>query len=130
GVNLARLEGAHLGGRIGAVVDELDTVEIGFTAPPLAVLATLVDNAAANFIGDEIEGASTDRAFHKVCASLIECRMHDERRIVGKTRNDRHVGSAQLELYRVVVNPLDRAVAELLGVGVDQGTKTGGHRIA
>ena len=69
--------------RIGAVVDELDAVEIDLAAPPLAVLAALVDHLLADIVGDELERPGADRVLDEVGARLVEVAVHDQRRIVG-----------------------------------------------
>src|SRR5690606_34682562 len=113
-----------LGRGIGAVVDELDTVEIGIATPPLAVLAPLEDNPVADLVGDELERAGADRIADPVRAGLVEAAMHDERRIVGEAGDDRYVGLGELQLDGVVVDLFAGAFAQLLGVRIDERAET------
>ena len=73
---------------VGAVVDELDTVEQRFAAPPFAVLASLHHGLRADVVGYELESAGADRLSDWVCAVRIEVAMDDKRRIVGEVRDD------------------------------------------
>ena len=83
-VDLAGLEGIHRGVEVGAVVDELDTVERRFATPPFAVLAALDDRLLADVVGHQLESSGTDRLLDRVGAILVEVAMHDQRRIVGE----------------------------------------------
>ena len=129
-VELLQLEGADGRGNVGAVVDELDAVEIGIAAPPLAVDAALEGGFLADLERDELERARSDRVLDEVLAVLFEIAVDDQPRIIRHAGNDGDVRLQQGQLDGIVVDLGDRAVASLLGVGVDERAHARGHRIA
>ena len=130
GMDFTGVKGVDLGRRIGAVVDELDAVEVGIPTPPLALLAPLEDDAVAHVVGNEIEGAGADRVLHPVRACLVEGRVNDQGGVVGDAGDDGHVGLVELQLDRLIVDLLERALTQLLGLRIDQCGHALGHRVA
>ena len=134
GVDLLALEGGDLRRRVGAVVDELHPVEVDRAealdriAPPGSVGAFLVGRAHADLRRLHLPGAGANGL---TVRSALETAVHDQRRIVCESGNNGDVGPRQNELYRVVVNLLDRALAgaeDLAGLLLlDDGTVFLGH---
>jgi hypothetical protein len=58
--------------RIGAVVDELDAIEIDLAIPPFAVLAAAELGAVADLVVDEFERTGADRVGNEARATLVE----------------------------------------------------------
>ena len=66
----------------------------------------------------------------EILAVLLEIAVHDQARVVRHAGNDGDVGLLELQLDRVIVDPLDRALAGLFGGGIDQRGHARRHRIA
>ena len=129
GVDLAGFEGRQHGVGVGAVVDPFDAVEVEFALPPGLVLALHL-GAGLGIPADQLAGAGGDRQrLHGIAVALIGA-VHDQRRIVGHAGDQRDVGLRQIELDGEVVDLLDAAVDDLLGVGIDQRAHARGDRIA
>ena len=129
-VELLRLESADGRRNVGAVIDELDAVEIGFAAPPLAVRSALESGFLADLEGNEFERGSADRMLDQILAIFVEIAVNDQARIVRHARNDGDVRLLQRQLDGRVVDLDDRAVASLLGRGIDQRRHARRHGIA
>jgi hypothetical protein len=78
GVDLHRLEGRDHRRGIGAVVDELDAVEIDLAAPPVAaILAALEFGPVADLVIDQLERTGADRVADEIApvSSKERCTM-------------------------------------------------------